>query len=175
AVYDTDIVLPDGGLNNSGGLRLTPPVGTSQGGFSVPDLVNGAAVTNFVVTFKLFIGQGSGNPADGVSFNFGIDLPAGSTSEEGTGSGITIAMDTYDNGGGEAPAIGVKFGGTEFATTNLTKATLVNDQWVDVMIRLNSDGTLDVAHNGTTYFNKLPLTSQGYTPMSGASFLFGGR
>ena len=60
-------------------------------------------------------------------------------------------------------------------TTNLAKATLVNDQFVDVTIRLNADNTLDVIHNGTTYFDHVPLDAQGYTPMAGASFLFGAR
>ena len=69
----------------------------------------------------------------------------------------------------------MKFGGIEFATTNLTKATLVNDLWVDVLIRLNGDGTLDVVHNGTPYYNKLDLTAQGYAPMAGATFLLGAR
>jgi len=171
-------VLPTGGINNSGVLQLTHSVGNLLGGFFIPDPVNGATVTNFMVSFKLYIGQGSGNPADGFSFNFATDItgtPPFSTSEEGTGSGITIAFDTYDNGGGEAPAIGVKVAGTEFATTNLAKATLVNNQYVDVIIQLNGDGTLDVMHNGATYFDKLPLAPQGYAPMAGANFLLGAR
>jgi len=180
AVGGSAAVLPTGGINSSGVLRLTEAVGSLQGGFSIPDLVNGAAVTNFTVTFKLFIGQGSGNPADGFSFNFATDVAGiDNTSEEGSGTGITVAFDTYNNAAAgdpaEAPAIGVKFGGIEFATTNLTKATLVNDLWVDVLIRLNGDGTLDVVHNGTPYYNKLDLTAQGYAPMAGATFLLGAR
>jgi len=54
-------------------------------------------------------------------------------------------------------------------------ATLVNNQFVDVTIRLNADNTLDVIHNGTTYFDHVPLDVQGYTPLAGASFLFGAR
>jgi hypothetical protein len=176
AVGSAATVLPTGGINDSGVLQLTPAVGSMQGGFSIPDLINGATVTNFTITFKLFVGQGSGNAADGFSFNFGTDLAGiDNTSEEGTGSGITVAFDTYDNGGGEAPAIGVKFASTEFAITNLAKTTLVNDQFVDVTIRLNADGTLDVVHNGTTYFGRLSLTAQGYAPMAGATFLLGAR
>ena len=60
------------------------------------------------------------------------------------GNGITVALDTYDNGGGEAPAIGVKFAGIEFASTNLAKAALVNltrtvaQEWAARRVRVNA-------------------------------------
>ena len=44
-----------------------------------------------------------------------------------------------------------------------------------MIIQLNGDGTLDVMHNGATYFDKLPLAPQGYAPMAGANFLLGAR
>src|SRR2546427_1949933 len=144
-------------------LQLTPKANGLQGGFSIPDAANGATVTNMTANFKLFIGKGSGNAADGFSFNFATDIAAiNNTGEEGSGSGITVSFDTYDNGGGEAPAISIKMAANEFVKTNVSKATLVNDRLVDVTIRLNSDGTLDVIHDGTTYFNKVDLVAQGY-------------
>jgi hypothetical protein len=52
-------------------------------------------------------------PADGLSINIGNDLPDTiGLAEEGSGSGIRICFDTWDSGGGEAPAIDV-WRGTE--------------------------------------------------------------
>jgi len=178
--------LVSGGPNGTGILQLTQNANSLQGGFSIPDLANGASVTNFTATFKMFIGKGTANAADGFSFNAATDLPAPSgatTSEEGTGGGLTIAFDTYDNGALEAPAIDVKWAGTVVATTAtntvpaliVTKATLLTDTWVDVLIQLNSDGSVTVKHNGTTYYDHLDLKPGGYAPMTAPTFLLGAR
>jgi hypothetical protein len=171
-LYAPASVLTSGGIGNSGVLQITPAVGGAQGAFVSGDL-GGAAIDRFTAKFKLFIGNGSGNPADGFSFNIANDLPDGSTGEEGTGSGITVAFDTYDNGGGEAPAIDIKYGGQEVVHTVVTKATLVNNKFVDVLIRLNAGGTLDVIHDGKTIHSKVALP--GFSPISGARIMFGAR
>src|SRR5207249_7194051 len=75
-------------------LQLTPKANGLQGGFSIPDGANGATVTNMTANFKLFIGKGSGNAADGFSFNFASDIAVNNTGEEGTGSGIIVSFDT---------------------------------------------------------------------------------
>jgi hypothetical protein len=171
-------VKSSGSYDNSGFLELTTNLGSQQGAITYEDVLGGAvAVDKFTALFKLFIGRGSGNPADGFSFNIASDLPdptsGATTSEEGTGTGLTVAIDTYDNGGGEAPAIGLKWGGAEFATTNLTKATLVNNQWVDVIIRVNLDGTADFYHNNVKYFDKVPIP--GWTKISTPRIMLGAR
>ena len=165
-------------ITPSGELQLTPNVGSSQGGFTFGDVLNGGTADKFTATFKLFIGNGSGNPADGFSFNVSPDLMADPTapptySEEGAGSGLTVAFDTYDNGGGEAPAIGLKFAGVEFATTNISKATLVNNQWVDVVIKVDADGTIDVQHNNVKYFDNVPI--EGWAPITAPQVGIGAR
>lgn len=140
-------IKASGGLDGSGFLELTTNAGSLQGSIFYDDVLGGAAVTKFTAQFKLYIGNGSGNPADGFSFALASDLmsdPAAPVafSEEGTGSGLIVAFDTYDNGGGEAPAISVKFNGVEFAVTNVVKSALVNNRWVDVLIRVNAGGQL---------------------------------
>lgn len=171
--YGPAAILPNRGFNGGSALMLTPSVGSQQGGFLIPDLVNGAPVTKFTVQFKLFIGEGSGNPADGFSFSFAPDVPEATVGEEGAGSGITVSLDTYDNGGGEAPAVDVKYGGTEVDTKKVTKITLVNNKYVDVTIQLNAGGTISVSHNTTNYYAKLALP--GFAPISGGKILIGAR
>jgi hypothetical protein len=162
----------------TGELQLTSNAGSLQGSLTFPDVLNGGTATKLTATFKLFIGNGSGNPADGFSFNVASDLmPDPATppnfGEEGAGSGLTVAFDTYDNGGAEAPAISLKFGGTEFATTNLPKATLVNNRWVDVVIKVDADGTIDVQHDNVKYYDNVPI--DGWAPISAPQVGIGGR
>lgn len=162
----------------SGVLELTTNAGSQQGSLIFTDVLPNASVQRFTATFDLFIGRGSGNPADGFSFNIGPDIlfdpeNPNTFGEEGTGSGLTVAFDTYDNGGGEAPAISLKWAGTEFATTNVSKATLVNNQWVDVVIKVDADGTIDVQHNNIKYYDNEPIP--GWAPIDAAQIGLGAR
>ena len=171
-------IQPSGGPDGSGFLELTANANSLQGSLVYPDVLGGTPVSKFTAQFKLYIGNGSGNPADGFSFSLASDVAADPTAppginEEGIGTGLIVSFDTYDNGGGEAPAISVKFAGNEFAKTNLTKAALVNSRWVDVLIRLNADATIDVFHDNIKYFEKLPV--EGFAPIAGAQLGLGGR
>lgn len=123
-------VKASGGVEGSGFLELTTNAGSLQGSLVYGAFLAGAVVTKFTAQFKLYIGNGSGNPADGFSFCLASDLTTDiatptAFSEEGTGTGLIVSFDTYDNGAGEAPAISVKFAGDEFAKTNVAKAKLV--------------------------------------------------
>src|ERR1041384_4139675 len=129
--FDTDpgaAVTLDGSATwaPAGYISLTENTGSLNGLMIVPDLDAGATVGGFTATFKLQIGPGSGNPADGFSFNWAADLPtsAGSVSEEGAGTGLTVAFDIYDNGGGEAPSIDVRYGGKTIASAPLSLAEM---------------------------------------------------
>lgn len=111
-VYGNATVLPSGGYTNSGFLELTAAVGNESAAFILNDLDAGVPVVSFTASFKCLIGGGGYAGADGISLNFAPDLPAGTISEEGAGTGYTFELDTFDNGLPDtAPAIGVKVGG----------------------------------------------------------------
>ena len=105
-------------------LHITDAVNGANGAFTIEDFSNGAVFTDFEMSFRLHMSDstccGDGNdavaghrPADGMSINIGNDLPDTiGLAEEGSGSGIRICFDTWDSGGGEAPAIDV-WRGTE--------------------------------------------------------------
>ena len=82
-------VNPAGFLTNYLGINravLAMAITNSTGSVTLDDLDPGQAIESFVATFKLQIGPGSGNAADGVAFNFGPDIYAGQlTGEEGPG------------------------------------------------------------------------------------------
>jgi len=170
-----------GGLNGTGGLQLTPPVGGQQGGFFIPDLDAGKPVFGIQVDFKLLITDPSGNPADGVSFSWGSDVSSASVGEEGTGTGLIVEFDTFDNGGTDDYGIDVKWNGEEIGIldpplpldTANSGFILVNREWTDVSIGVYGSGDVYVKHHGTNYYTKLALP--GFAPISGGNFLFGGR
>ncbi|MFO1500981.1 MAG: hypothetical protein U1G07_21760, partial [Verrucomicrobiota bacterium] len=141
---------PDGStfepVVQDGHLVLTWNENSEQGTIIFNDLDAGAAIDSFTVRFKLQIGPGSGNPADGLAFVFGGDFDASANfGEEGTGNGLIVNFDTYDNGGAEAPAIDVKYNGATIASKKFAKADLVTGVFEDVEIQLTRNGMLNVS------------------------------
>ncbi|MBI4323684.1 MAG: hypothetical protein HY674_00295, partial [Chloroflexi bacterium] len=100
-----------GGITNSGVLKLTRSINSQQGSFLIEDFSEGSPVYGFSATFKVRFGGGSAVPADGLSFCWAENLSDASWGEEGAGGGLIVSFDIYDNGGGEAPAIDVRYGG----------------------------------------------------------------
>jgi hypothetical protein len=100
-------------------LHITDAANGANGALTIEDFSNGAVFTDFEMSFRLYMTDstccGGGDdtladhrPADGMSISIGNDLPDTiSLAEEGSGSGIRICFDTWDSGGGEAPAIDV--------------------------------------------------------------------
>ncbi len=170
--------------DGSGALELTAPAGSLQGSIIYPDIPGVTSVSKFTAFWKMFIGNGSGNPADGFSFVLspGLDDTA-NFGEEGTGSGLVFSFDTYDNGNNEAPAISVKYGGlsedqiadggNQVIKVHTTKATLVNNQWVDVAVQVTADGKVTVIHNNVKYIDAEPIP--GWVPMDAPRAAFGAR
>lgn len=189
-----------GGVNNSGCLKLTDTTGSQQGGAIIDDFDFGETIGGFEVTFDLYIG--SGNGADGLSFFFG-DFADGAHSEEGPGSisGLTICFDVYNNGGtpAEAPAIDLKWDnvivlhrlvGSASTTTGaqpIGSATTIRTQtttggspvYWPVKIRVDTDGTLDLAYNNVVVYTNIPIfraiTEFTRSPSGSARFGFGAR
>jgi len=175
SLYGTAFIDTSGGVGDSGVLKLTQAYAYgSQGSLIINDLDGGLSIGGFTATFKMLVG--GGEQADGISFNFARDLPDDSFGEEGAGTGITISFDTFDNGGGEAPAIDAKSGGVTVASTKAIGGVSVSDvfrtgDFVDVLVRINSDGSLDLTVNGTIVYDKLPV---GFLASPGR-FGFGAR
>jgi hypothetical protein len=163
-----------GGVDDSGVLKLTTAENGLQGAFFVEEIDPGQTVYGFEVGFKALVGGGTTPPADGFSFNFGNDIPDAVFGEEGNGLGITVAFDIYDNGGGEAPAIDIKFEGNTVAS-NKSSIDLIRtgDAFVDVILRLESDGTMDVIYNGRVVHYNVQIP--GWEGIDGGRVAFGGR
>jgi hypothetical protein len=183
AVSGNANVQPSGSFDGSAFVELTPSQLNQQGGLYLPD--SGTASANkLTATWKMFIGQGSGNAADGVSFVISPGLDEGATfGEEGTGTGLVVSFDTYDNGNAEAPAIYVKFGGVSEETvdnggnqvvkTNLAKGVMVNNLWVDVSVQVTADGKVSLIHNNVKYFDSVPIPN--WAPIDTPRAAFGAR
>ncbi len=168
---------PDGStfepVITDGHLILTYNENSEQGTIVLDDLDGGAAIDGFTARFKLQIGPGSGNPADGTAFCFGSDITSDvNFGEEGSGTGVVVAFDIYDNGGGEAPAIEVKYGGASVAIAKFAKADMVTSQFEDVEIVLTRSGTLSVSYKGQKVHDNVLLP--GFEPSAG-QFAIGAR
>jgi hypothetical protein len=182
AVYGTALVDPAAGYGGSGGLILTTNLNNQNGSFVIDDLNPGSAVDSFTVAFKMKIGPGSSNPADGVSLSFGTDIPDGTFTapQQGVGPGLAVSFDIYDNGNNEAPAIDIFYGvDPSMVPQNLmgnivhkpfTKAQMVNSRYVDVVLHMGSDGKVDLAYDGIVMAYHVQT---GYTPTTGGRFGFG--
>ncbi len=155
-----------------GHLVLTYNEAGQIGSFILDDLDNFQAIESFKATFKMQIGPGSGNPADGVAFCFGPDVFSWSNfGEIGTGTGLIVTFDTYDNAEG-APWVAVKYNDTWVVSQPFAKADMVTSAFEDVSIELTRSGTLSVGYKGSPLFTSVVLP--GFVPTAG-QFGWGAR
>src|SRR5262249_40597221 len=134
------------------------------------DFSSGAAINAFNATFKVELGPVGG--ADGLSLNWGTNI-TGIAGEEGEGTGLTIAFDTFDNGGGEAPAIDIKWQGHTIAHSAVPfNYSAAYAAFVSVQITL-TNGLVTVSWNGTNVHSNVGLV--GFGSFSGAKFSLGAR
>lgn len=196
--------LTGNGAVTGGALHLTDAVNSQQTFFTY-DPFGGAAVQGISVDFKLRIGGGTCcDPmrfADGMAMSFANDATAGGTAEEGTGTGLIVAFDSWDNNGDdEGPGTSIKWGGTSDAVNAVAtqsfdgvreggrppKTPLITDPatglpmtpWTDpdfrpVHIELLSNGKVSMDYKDVRIFNGVQT---GFTPpYSGGKFVFGAR
>ena len=165
---------------DAGVLKLTD-TGLVQGGqFYIDDLDAGQPVTALTASFQMLIGGGpSPNfPADGLSLSFASDLPSvptwGAPGEEGAGSGLIVSFDTWDNFPlfDDAIAIDVFFNGMRKGRFPYQSSQGPAPTFLDVLLVLRADGTLDLSYGAVTAFSGLQT---GYTPISGGRFAFAAR
>lgn len=182
-LFDPAKIVAKGGVGGTGYLSLTDAIGSQNSGAIIDDLNGGQPIGGFTARMKILIGGGGSQPADGFSFSFGDDLPDGAISEEGAGNGLRVALDTYDNGGGEAPAMDIYYGGSVIAHTKFDGVTALttppildpatgraaslqtDTSFVDLVIDLHPNGTLDVGYKGIAVYTNLVIS--GYTPQAG--------
>ncbi|HON07747.1 MAG TPA: immunoglobulin domain-containing protein, partial [Verrucomicrobiota bacterium] len=163
-LYGVATILPTGGVNNSGVLRLVPNQNGQGGSIVFNEFVPGTIIKGFTATFKVHLGEGSGNPADGFSFNFANDLVdsewAPDANENGCGSGLRVCFQIY---GGDR--IVIKKGQTQLAYINTPVYGFYG--YVDCYITLNTDGTLMMFFNGQPIVENLQT---GVVPGPGYRF-----
>ena len=175
-VIGTAFVDATGGVSDSGVLKLTLAQESQSGVFLVEPLLGGAEINGFTAAFAVRLGEGTSTPADGFSFNFADNLPNATfgDSEDGAGTGITVAFDVYDNGGGEAPSIDLKYKGQVVVSKKVPLALLVTGSaYVEVLVRVRSDGLFDLAYGNEVVFNGQPIP--GFTPIANGRFGFAAR
>jgi hypothetical protein len=184
-VYPNSYVTAVGGVSGSGCLHLTDAVNSQNGAFVVSNLVvNGAQVNAISVAFDVREGGGSGNPADGFSFNWASGLTDGvvGSAETGTGNGVSLCFRRYTGNGNAdnppSPYIGIKYKGTFIATTQIPGAQLDTDTtngptYRTMLFRVDSDGKAYLAYGERVLYNGLQLPN--YTFVANSKFGIYGR
>lgn len=173
----------EGGVNNSKAAKLTLDQLGGSGSLVIDDYQQGEAVHSLAASFRIALGKEPaeimGTPADGFSFVWGTGISTASTGvfgEKGTGNGLIVSFDTYPNNAENDPFLGaaVKWKGQTLAELHMDLRELVRfPEYVPVVIKVDADGTLDVAYNGRTLFYNLALP--GYAPVARAGFAWGAR
>jgi hypothetical protein len=135
-----------------------------------------ATYESMTASWKSRVGGGGGGGADGYSFNVGTDLSDNFTGEEGTGTGLTVTVDTFDNGGGEV-GIEIKWKGERVAFQAIPKDDdgsgnyLRKDTFVNASVDVNPSGLATFVYDGNTITAQL----SGYTGIRANQFNFGAR
>ncbi|HKX62705.1 MAG TPA: hypothetical protein VJS65_12685, partial [Verrucomicrobiae bacterium] len=184
---DANEAKVDGGF-----LKLTDAVNSVGGIFYIDDFAAGQPVKRFTATFKAYLfgslccGTAGSMPADGFSFNLApaasvVANPAyGVPAEEGLDAGLAVNFDTWDNGGGEAPAIEVKWLGTVIKRAAIhpsqspAGAATPAQAERQVVINLDEDGTIDVLYGEAVICENVP-TPYDASVIGTPKWVFGAR
>src|SRR6266480_705760 len=190
SVTGTAIVDSIGGLTNSGVLKLTTAANDQAGAFIIEDIDAGALVYGFTARFDVLVGGGTTPPADGFSFNFANDIPADPTLnpprglEDGTGSGLSVGFDIFNNDtifgitppaeATPAPSIDIRYNNQLIASTAVPLSFIeTGDSYGEVIIQLDTDGTIDVAYRGVVVHDNVLIP--GFSSIAGGRFALAGR
>jgi hypothetical protein len=146
-------------------LRLTPAAPDCFGGFVLDEIrraPNGQPqlVSAFSASFQYRGTLASELRADGFSFNVAEDLGDNvplQAVEEGVGTGLTISFDAYTNSSSDPTGIDILWQGQLLARLPFSPDELFTEEWLGVFVRLEADGTLDLALNGNAVIFDLPL------------------
>ena len=148
-----------------GELVLHTNIASQSGGLTVN--ASGVNTNNHEISFK-YTNQGAGvtNTADGMAFSFGDDVDALATvpnAENGTGTKLKIAFDSYINAG-NTQGIYLMYNcnvANQTPTTPGVLAYVPNTSWIeatsDVLVTINPAGVLNMTINGTAIFTNVQL------------------
>jgi len=172
-----------GGSNNSGILDLTDNINSQQGSFLMPDFNNNQPVRALTAAIALRIADGTGTPADGFSFCWGSSNSIPDTSnfgEGGAGDGLVVSLITYA-GRPDGPSFNVWYQANHLVNKIVPYSELFTgdlsadpfEQYANLLIRVNENGTLDLQYKGQAILSGLPLP--GYAALAGGRFALGAR
>jgi hypothetical protein len=115
-----------------------------------------------------------GNAADGYSFNVGNNLGFPVAAEEGGNNGLSVTVDTFDNGGAES-GIEVRWNGNRLAFTQIGggngPAALMRNVFVPAAVSVTAGGF--VTFNYDTYVVSAQIPS--FTGISANQYVFAAR
>ena len=159
----------------------------SNGVWTILDQAAGQNVNHIHVHWRSLVGGDDGSVctatqfgrpgADGYSFNWGTDLATSFVGEEGTGSGVTVTVDTWDNGGGEAPGLEIKWQGQRVAfdpinlDQGLAKDFLRKNKFVDADLYVDAQGLATFIYDGRI----LQATLTDWKGLARGNYVFGAR
>jgi hypothetical protein len=154
-----DAWIADDGTGANSCLHLTDPITASHGQFLIQNVGNGKNVRAIDIRWRSLIGGGSSGGADGYSLNWATDLPEtpeyAFPGEDGVGSGLTVTVDTWDNGFEEAPGIELRWKSNLVAFAPIPKDDpggglpyLRRNQFVDAQLTVDAKGLATFTYDG---------------------------
>jgi len=165
--------------------------GDAFGVFFIPAPAGGSNVNTIHMHWRSLVGGDNGavctatqfgRPgADGYSMSWGTDLPNppsyGNPGEEGAGSGLIVTVDTFDNSGGEAPGLEIKWRGTRVAFDNINADPGLAKDFLRKGAFVEADLSVDTAGQATFIYDGRVLTATlaGWTGIAGGNFMFAAR
>jgi hypothetical protein len=164
------------GSDGSGALWLSDGQLGQLGGLVINDLNGATGESGFIANFRVRVDGGTSPPADGFSLSWGTDVPlapAAGAWEEGLGTGLRVAFDFFDNGGGEAPAVDIFAGEFLRAHASVPLEWLyTGSNWAGIAVRMGPTGHVDVAINNRIIHWQVPM---GRTNQAGARWALAAR
>jgi hypothetical protein len=168
--------IGDDGTGNSV-LHITDAANSLNGNCFIPNQLGGGTLDRLHAHWRSLTGGGAGGGADGWSFNWAPDLTGASTGgEEGAGTGLSVTVDTFDNGFPDIVGIEISWKGVNLASMPLPKdnsATGIRKNvFVEDDLTVSPGGFVTWNHDGQVLTASIP----GFGPgIAGGGFLFAGR
>ena len=161
----------DGGI-----LKILNATDPGQFGGAAFALGGTKTYESFEASWNSRIGGGVGGGADGYSLNVGTDIPDSFTGEEGGGTGLSVTIDTFDNGGGEV-GLEIRWGGSPLIFKQVAKdddgtgVFLRKDTFVPAKVSVNAAGHATFSYDGIVLEADIP----SYAGIRANQLVFGAR